>query len=681
MSLFSHSVMGFIQWPRLALLLLAPIGGVMAGNGNDVFELSLEELMQVKVSGATLTEEGLQRVPSAVTVFTREQIRRLGVDNIEELLNLVPGFQRYRQGGDGLIYTFSARGRRINSGVGEILTLVDGLPITSPRVGNNANTLAGVAAENVERVEFIRGPGSAIYGSNAMMGVINIVTTRFRHEAKLLTGSFNRKAGELLWAGTWDEVSLDLHTRVDHDDGDRFIVHDTFSPALITTSDARSLADLYLKFKWRDTAFHFRRGTREVDQFYVFDLLSNDINQTQSSRNQYALTQAFEWGPMHSQIMLSATDDHQEQSAQLLPAGALAAISDPASSEPLLARAVFESSKIQLTWHNDWALDDGSVQWGADLRRIKTTKAIAYNNFDLHDLANGLFPVRYYDEMLPTTALEKLSERDNIALYAQYLRPITDSTDLTLGVRWDDYQEIGDHVSPRGGLIHQINPVHTVKLLYGEAFRAPSNGELDLINNPVILGNPDLKPETVATWDLIWMANWQQLAISAGYFRNHFEDSIITVPLGSVIQYQNAEQGPSRGVELELNYQLNEEWLLRATAMHLFTKPDNAFREADDMFSLSLSWQHDVWRAGVTAVHHGERERAINASNSTRTELPAYWVFDGKLTYQVNPDFDVFVQGRNLTDKTYETPPQSYTLTQGTINRGRELALGIHWTF
>lgn len=648
---------------------------------SSVFDLSLEELMQITVSGSTLTEEQLARVPSAVTVFTGEQIRRLGVDNVEELLDLVPGYQRFRQGGDGLIYTYSSRGRRINSGVGEVLTLVDGLQLASPRVANHVNTLAGVAVANIERVEFIRGPGSALYGSNAMMGVINIVTVSGRKGLRVLGGSFDRKAGDLLYAADFDGLKLDLHARADRDNGDRYVVRDTFSSDRVTTSDARRLSDLYLKLHWQDSAFYYRRGTRGVDEFYVLDLISNDHNRMRSWRNQYMLEQRFETGPVRSRLMLSATDDLLDLRAQLLPAGALAAISTPSSQDPLIARAVFESSNVQLTWHNDWPLDVGSVQYGAEARRTKTTRGVAYNNFDLHDLANGQFPVRYYGELLPTTPLERLSTRDNFGLYAQYLRPLNDTTDLTMGLRWDDYREIGEHLSPRLGLIHQWSAVHTVKLLYGEAFRAPTNGELDLINNPVILGNPSLEPEQVATWDLIWMASWRELAFSLGYFDNHFKDSIIAAPQGGLIRYVNAEQGPSKGFEFELSYQLNEEWLLRTTAMRLTEKPENSFREADEMFSLSLNWQHGIWRSGVAAVRHGERERATQGSDSILETLDPYWQLDGKLTYLLTPTLEVFVQAKNALDKDYQTPPQSFTLANGTPNRGRELAVGFYWQF
>ncbi len=79
-----------------------------------LFSLPLEEMMQIKVTGSTLTEETLRKVPSSVTVFTRKEISKLGIDTLEELMNFVPGFQSYRQGEHATHHGYSSRGRDWN---------------------------------------------------------------------------------------------------------------------------------------------------------------------------------------------------------------------------------------------------------------------------------------------------------------------------------------------------------------------------------------------------------------------------------------------------------------------------------------------------------------------------------------------------------------------------------------
>lgn len=115
---------------------------------------------------------------------------------------------------------------------------------------------------------------------------------------------------------------------------------------------------------------------------------------------------------------------------------------------------------------------------------------------------------------------------------------------LTLGARYDNFTDIGSQLSPRMGLVQQLNQQHSIKLLFGESFRAPSESELNLQNNPVLLGNPELEPESVKSWDLVWVAQWNESAISLGYFESHFTDSIIQTPTETGIpRYENVLQG------------------------------------------------------------------------------------------------------------------------------------------
>ena len=149
---------------------------IMADQSDELFSMSLEELLQIKVTGSTLTQENLLSVPAAVTVFSYDEIKRMGLDYLDELANLVPGFQSYRSAQSPLENPISSRGRLNSLEAPEILVMVDGQRVDGPR--SNGTTVADpkYTLAYIERVEFIRGPGSAVYGSNAMMGVINIIT-------------------------------------------------------------------------------------------------------------------------------------------------------------------------------------------------------------------------------------------------------------------------------------------------------------------------------------------------------------------------------------------------------------------------------------------------------------------------------------------------------------------------
>lgn len=249
-------------------------------------------------------------------------------------------------------------------------------------------------------------------------------------------------------------------------------------------------------------------------------------------------------------------------------------------------------------------------------------------------------------------------------------------------LRYDDFSEIGSQTSPRIGLVNKINENHSLKFLYGEAFRAPSESELNLINNPVLLGNSNLKPESVQSLDLIWIGEWESSIISLGYFENRFTDAIVeTLGNQGIPEYLNIDQGPSKGFELELKYQVNQNWLLRANFTDITEKPIDSYREADQLASFIANYLNDDWGINLIATWHNERELAALDNNGQRVTLNDNWLLNTKFHYNFNQHWRAFLQIKNLSDEEYFTPALGAQLTEGVANRGREYLLGVNWYF
>jgi len=672
---------GWKVWIALVTL-FAIMPPAAAQDTEALFSMSLVELMQVKVTGSTLTPENLKTVPSAVTVFTHEEIRRMGLDSLDELMNLVPGFQSYRSSSTSIHSQISSRGRRIGSAAAEILVLVDGQRIDSPRGSGSALIVPKFPLVQIERVEFIRGPGAAVYGSNAMLGVVNIVTRSNDNEVSVSYGSFNRRQAYVLASQKTGEVKLDMFAHIEADDGDDYRVQDTFSSSRIDTDDPRRIADLNVKLNWQNTYINLQHYQYKVENFYELTRLSNNFNERDGQLSSISLKQDFDWRSINSWVWFSYSRTTLNISTQITPPGALAAISSPSSTDALFVEVEFDDyNEIRLQWHNDWAINvQSSLQFGFELRQIDAPEAIVNNNFDLGDLANGSVPIRYYGTLLPTTPVQAKSSRDIVGVYSQYQRQYFETTNLILGLRYDDFSGIGSELSPRLGLVQELNDHHSLKLLYGQAFRAPAESELNLLNNPVLLGNPDLKPETVQSWDLIWVGQWPQTSISLGYFENHFKNSIVQASTGSGLQYENVDQDPIKGVEFELAHELNEHWLLRATYTYFGAKPDLSFREADKLASLMINYQQVNWNANLIATYRGKSKSPIGG-NSSRLTLDDYWQLFGKLSYNISSDWQSYVQVKNLLDEDYLTPATSTNLSEGVPNRGREILAGIIWKY
>src|SRR5262245_38702156 len=146
----------------------------------DFKKLTLEELMDVDVTSVTRTPESLDQTPAAISVITSEDIRRSGVTNIAEALRLVPGMDVARI--NASTWAVSARGFNSVLSV-KMLVLVDGRTAYSPIFAGVFWELQNFVLDNIERIEVIRGPGATLWATNAMNGVVNIITkTAYRTE-------------------------------------------------------------------------------------------------------------------------------------------------------------------------------------------------------------------------------------------------------------------------------------------------------------------------------------------------------------------------------------------------------------------------------------------------------------------------------------------------------------------
>ncbi|MBK8187410.1 MAG: TonB-dependent receptor plug domain-containing protein [Cellvibrio sp.] len=141
---------------RVISLFIVFVLSSVAVQAEDYLDMDLESLMKVKITGSTLREESVETVPSSVTVFTRQQIHRLGVDYLHELVSLVPGFQTHRSTDNGFNYSLSARGRRQTTESRELMLIVDGRVLASPISGGADTAVVLYSLANVERVEVIR---------------------------------------------------------------------------------------------------------------------------------------------------------------------------------------------------------------------------------------------------------------------------------------------------------------------------------------------------------------------------------------------------------------------------------------------------------------------------------------------------------------------------------------------
>ncbi len=145
----------------------------LAQNGQDLGSMSIEDLMKVQVTTASRSKQSLGDVPAAIFVVSKEQIRASGLKTVPEMLRLVPGVQVSQIDGNKWQISIRGFGGRYSN---KLQVLIDGRSIYTPLYSGVVWEANLVPVDEIERIEVIRGPGGAIWGANAINGIVNIIT-------------------------------------------------------------------------------------------------------------------------------------------------------------------------------------------------------------------------------------------------------------------------------------------------------------------------------------------------------------------------------------------------------------------------------------------------------------------------------------------------------------------------
>jgi outer membrane cobalamin receptor len=655
-----------------------------ASDETDIQNLSLEELLNVEISGATLTACKNSNVPAAVTVFERKQISQMGIDSLDELMGYVPGFQSYRTDDNSLVYTYSSRGRRTGSASAEVLIIVDGMRLNDARIGGAALVMPKIPLEWIERVEFIRGGGSALYGSNAMQGVINIITVKQKNELEAAGGSYDRLKAVALGSYSQENMQADVLTFYDHSNGENYTRNSTFDSNTVVTNDPYDIADLYTTFRYGNTQLNYLRTHANVENFYLLGNISNPVNNLDVTNDILALENSIVYNALVSTIMVQYSGFNTNFSTQAIGAGELSSISNPSSSAGLAADSTLKSSEWRGSIENDYTINaDNSIQFGGEYRRVIAPELDAYGNFDLTALAQNSFPIASSPTRSIQSVIQSEHTQDIYGVFAQYQTKFLENLILTFGGRVDKYEGLDEQFSYKTAAVYQLSDLQSLKAIYGKSFRAPNTNELYLENNPLLTGNPALQSESIQNLDLIWVGSWEQkVQWSIGYFENRYNDAIVQVEntSGAGSTFENIQQDPVKGFELELEYQPQDAWMFRGTYTYFTTLPDLSYRESNHLLSLIGNYHYEKLNVNLSSIYNGKREYAVD-TDSNRYSLPSYWLVNTKVSYQLTPALNVFLQGKNILDKTYITPSGTLISTDGISNRGCEMLAGIIWHF
>ncbi len=507
----------------------------------DVTRLSLEDLLDVQVvSTASKFPQSTREAPASVTVIGSTDIRRFGYRTLADALQSVRGF--YTTYDRNYAYVGVRGFGRPGDYNTRMLLLIDG-----QRVNDGIFDMAPIGTDFpvpmslVERIEIIRGPGSSLYGSNALFGVINVVTKTggdrkgLQVEAQggsLGTGSGAASYGRLFGDGTEILVASSGYTsagqsRIHYPEFDRI----DEAPGIATNLDHDDVATFL--------------GSLSAGRF--------SLRATGARRHKRVPTAAF--GSVFGDPRASTTDTR---------------VSISSVYDGPLGRSWMVSARLaydHYAYHGDYPTDYGAdgvlVYEDASFAHSVTTEVTARRRFaTIHQFSAGA-EVRHHLQarQVASDALAQYIDLDmpgtSVGLYAQHEIRARSWLLINVGGRIDRFVEFGTRATPRAAIVLLPRARTAVKLLHGRAFRAPNSYERYYYNHELGLSDA-LQPEQIRSSELVWeesVSRHIRATVSAFiYDVDHLIEQRATLPLTGVdgFYFANAGGTRARGVEAEV---------------------------------------------------------------------------------------------------------------------------------
>ncbi|WP_240701335.1 TonB-dependent receptor [Pseudoalteromonas sp. MEBiC 03485] len=630
----------------------------------DLFSLSFEDLLDVQVDIASKTNETLSSVPSTMSVFSRKQIQALGVDNAYEVMNFVPGMQSTRGDWVGAVPKDHARGVYLDSG--NVLVMINGERVNESSFGKASVYMPYIPIEVIEKIEFIRGPGSALYGSNAFLGVMNIVTSKERNTMQLVVGNNGRYGATGQFNSSFsDDTLLFASFSYDQKDGESYPQGVKDPLEAIYLEAGVDYKKLKLRARYNETS---------LDEFLN---LAGYSTQNQHSSDNTFVGIKYNW-VNNDKLKLDSSYSYTKHN--ISSAGLIAEFDDIPDfflgPEWQTTDSKFET-ELSYQFDNQWQLAAG-VEY-AEAKQVKA--GVRTNYYDDESMLVIIDPAYYQQGIVTVMDFPEFAPLkytfETYSAYGQLKIPYSEALTLFIGARYDDVKDIDSKLSPRLAGVYVINPEHTVKVQYGESFRTPVTNEL-FSNDDVTVGNPSLRSESVKTTELVWHYQTSELQANAVFFYNELNDFINIEPTQSndaLFTFANSFNTQNSGIELDGTWQSSKEFSVTGTYTQYFEDPINAsfkrFASLVSSYNLSDSWQVSLnllWRDKVE----------VSSVTGAHFKQSAYSLLGGSLKWQVNAKSQLTLKAENLLGKKYNVfdPRMDNGAVAGTTEE-----LSLHYQF
>ena len=586
-----------------------------------------DDQVSVVVSATRVPTPALE-VASSVTLITAADIEARQERTISDVLKDVPGLNVVQTGGPGGVTSVFIRGTNSN----HTKVLIDGIDVSDPSNSTGAFDFGQLLTPDIERIEVLRGPQSGLYGSDAIGGVINIVT-------RAGTGPMTLAAG--LEGGSFE-----------------------------TFNQAARLSGSQDAFHYSVNATHFHAGATPVTPL---DLLppgearndDYDDNLTLSTKLGYDVSQNFDLGLVvrYTDIQLHTTG---EDFPPPLFAGVPAAEQTTAATDEyftrLTAHALSFDGLLDQTLglaYSHLRTSTVEPQTPAALNTGERRKADWQGNFRLTRGVTLVTGAEYERDEIeqPIDASVHIGSG-----YAELQSQLGSHWFSALNVRYDDNSRFGGKTTWRFAPAWVISESDTkLKASVGTGFKAPTLSELYQSFPPFFFANPDLKPESSTGWDAGFEQGLASGAVRFGvtYYYNRIHDLITSDVTGTT--YANIGEATTDGIESFISWQALRQLTLRLDYTYTEATDEVAnqelLRRPKHKGTLLAQWQAtSAWQLSLDVLAVGSWVDGNRDFSIPRLDAPGYVTVNFATSYELNGHLTVFGRINNMLDRRYENP-------------------------
>ncbi|MFZ2384714.1 MAG: TonB-dependent receptor [Candidatus Omnitrophota bacterium] len=603
--------------------------------GNIVVSAARSEIYQAETGSST-------------TVITGEEIENSGKLTVEEVLKSVPGVSVIGSGGFGGSVQVYMRGAK----PGHVLVMIDGIEVNDPISIERSFDFANLTTDNIERIEVVRGPQSTLYGSDAMAGVINIVTKK---------GSLKPETAVFSETGAHNTFREGAEVR-----GTSGALDYSFYLSRLDSDGINKVSTGTEKDGYRNTTFSSRIGYKVLD----------DAELSLVSR----------YTDVKTDIDAAAYDDDPNYISWSKDYALKAAFDQPLNS--------WWKHNLSFSWHyldrkdrsetdeahpydyiSDWYKgDDQKTAWQHDFTLASWDTLIAGLEYEKERGSSY-----YYSEGVwgPYSSKQDSKSVENKGYYLQNQFKFRERLFITPGIRVDDHQLFGVETTYKiSAVYHILESGTSLKANYGTAFKAPSLYQLYSS-----YGDPSLNPDESKSYDFGFEQKLfsDKLSFSLTRFHNDFRDMVDYDSAAS--KYMNIGRARTEGYEAGAGFRFFDGLSINANFTYTDTENKETglelLRRPRRQVNLDLDWRFmpkaDL-NLGMSYV--GRRRDVIYDAyyNESFVTDKAYTVFRIASSYELTRNFRVFARIENIFDKKYEEIP-------GYAVPGRSFYAGLRASF